>query len=119
MKIQNYQDVKSVEAAPGAFMHVMAGPDEGAPSFVMRLFEIEPGGGTPHHNHAWEHELFVVDGTGVLKSGNTERPIAEGDAIMVLPDEQHGILNTSKDLLRVICVVPLVDGKMPGMKPGD
>lgn len=116
MKIQNYNEVNGVEAAPGAFMRILAGPEEGAPSFVMRLFDIEPGGGTPHHSHAWEHELFVVDGKGVLKSGNTEKPIAEGDAIMVLPNEQHGILNTSKDLLRVICVVPLVDGKMPGMK---
>ena len=119
MKIQNYRDVKSVEAAPGAFMRILAGPDEGAPSFVMRLFEIEPDGGTLHHSHAWEHELFVVEGKGVLKSGNAERPVSRGDAIMVLPDEQHGIINTSDDLLRVICVVPLVDGKMPGMKPKD
>ena len=78
MKIQNYTTVKGVDAAPGAVMRILAGPDEGAPSFVMRLFEIEPGGGTPHHSHAWEHELFVVEGNGVLKSGNTERPITEG-----------------------------------------
>ena len=116
MKIQNFKDVEGVEAAPGAFMRIMAGTDEGAPTFVMRLFDIKPGGGTPHHSHAWEHELFVVEGKGALKSGNSEKPITAGDAIMVLPDEQHGILNTSKDLLRVICVVPLVDGKMPGMK---
>lgn len=117
MKIQNYKDVSGVEVAPGAVRRILAGPDEGAPNFVMRLFEIEPGGGTPHHTHPWEHELFVVEGKGVLKSGNAERPVAEGDTVMVLPGEQHGILNTSKELLRVICVVPLVDGKMPGMKP--
>jgi len=117
MKIQNYKDVSGVEATPGAFRRILAGPDEGAPNFVMRLFEIEPGGGTPHHTHPWEHELFVVEGKGVLKSGNAERPVAEGDAVMVLPGEQHGILNTGKELLRVICVVPLVGGKMPGMKP--
>lgn len=116
MKIQNFRDVQGVEPAPGAFMRILAGPEEGAPSFVMRLFDLEPGGGTPHHDHAWEHELFVVEGKGVLKSANSERPIAEGDAIMVLPNEQHGILNTSDRLLRVICVVPLVDGKMPGMQ---
>ena len=62
MKIQNYRDVKGNAAAPGVTMKVVAGPDEGAPSFVMRVFEIEPGGATPHHAHAWEHEMFVIEG---------------------------------------------------------
>ena len=119
MKIHNYRQVKDIEAAPGVSMRFMAGSDEGAASFVMRLFEIQPGSGTPHHTHAWEHEMFVIEGRGALKSGNTEKPLEKGDAVMVLADEQHGILNTGKDMLRVICVVPLVDGKMPGMPAQD
>ena len=119
MKVQNYRQVEGVNAAPGVTMRVVAGPAEKAPTFVMRVFEIEPGNGTPHHAHPWEHEMFVVKGQGILKSGNTETPLNEGNAIMVLPDEQHGIFNTGKDLLTVICVVPLVDGKMPGMPAQD
>jgi quercetin dioxygenase-like cupin family protein len=38
---------------------------------------------------------------------------------MVLPGEQHGVFNTGKDLLTMICIVPLVDGKMPGMPAKD
>ena len=119
MKIQNYREVKDIEAAPGVKMRIVAGPDEGAANFVMRLFEIQPGSGTPHHTHTWEHEMFVIEGRGVLKSGNTEKPLGEGDAVMVLADEQHGIINTGKDILRAICVVPLVDGKMPVMPAPD
>ena len=119
MKIQNYRDVKGNAAAPGVTMKVVAGPDEGAPSFVMRVFEIEPGSATPHHAHAWEHEMFVLEGRGMIKSGDTETPVTAGDTITVLPDEQHGILNSGQDMLRVICVVPLVDGKMPGILPAD
>ena len=119
MKIQNYRDVNGTEAVPGVVMRVVAGPAEGAPAFVMRVFEIEPGSGTPHHAHAWEHEMFVIEGQGVFKSGNTERPLREGDVITVLSDEQHSVMNTGKGMLRVICVVPLVDGMMPGMKAGD
>jgi quercetin dioxygenase-like cupin family protein len=119
MKVQNYRDVKGKEAAPGVIMRILAGPDKGAPTFVMRLFEVEPGGGTPHHTHPWEHEIFVVKGNGTLKTENTERHLAEGDAIMVLPNESHGILNTGKEIMRFICMVPLVDGKMPGMKVAD
>ena len=119
MKIQNYRDVSGTEAVPGVVMRVVAGPAEGAPTFVMRVFEIEPGCGTPHHTHAWEHEMFVLEGQGVLKSGNTERPLLEGDVITVLSNEQHSFMNTGKGMLRVICVVPLVDGMMPGMKAED
>jgi len=38
---------------------------------------------------------------------------------MVLPDEPHSFANTSQSLLTMICVVPLVDGKMPGMPAGN
>lgn len=119
MKIQNYHQVEGIDAAPGVTMHVVAGPAEDAPTFVMRVFEIQPGSATPHHTHPWEHEMFVVRGQGTLKSGNLEKPLAEGDAVTVLPDERHSVLNSGKGLLTVICVVPLVDGKMPGMITQD
>jgi quercetin dioxygenase-like cupin family protein len=119
MKIQNYRKVKGNEAAPGVIMRVVAGPDEGAPTFVMRVFEIQPGSATPHHTHPWEHEVFVVSGKGVLRSDDADRPLAEGDAALVMPDETHSFANTGDDILIVICVVPLVDGKMPGMLAAD
>ncbi len=119
MKIQNYREVAGNKVAPGVVMHVVAGPAEGAPTFVMRVFEIEPGSATPHHNHPWEHEIFVVEGQGTLKSGNSEKPLQQGDAVTILPDELHSLLNTGKEMMRVICVVPLVDGKMPGTMAGD
>jgi len=115
MKIQNYRQVKGLNAAPGVTMRIIAGPSEGAPNFVMRVFEIEPGSSTPHHAHPWEHEMFIVKGQGTFKSGIIEKPVNEGDTIMVLPNENHGVFNTGKELLTMICIVPLVDGKMPGM----
>jgi quercetin dioxygenase-like cupin family protein len=118
MKIQNYQKVKGIKTNPGVTMHILAGVDEGSPTFVMRLFEIEQGCATTLHTHAWEHEFFVVEGEGVVNSNGKEFPIRAGDAAMVLPNEQHNIMNKKKKMLRVICVVPLVDGKMPGMVPG-
>ena len=98
MKIQNYRQIPGTEAAPGVLMRIVSGPDEGAPTFVMRVFEIQPGSATPHHAHAWEHELFVLRGEGTLKSGATDHPLREGDAITVLPDEMHSIANTSGEL---------------------
>jgi len=119
MKVQNYRQVEGREGPPGVVMHVVAGPAEGAPTFAMRVFEIQPGSATPSHSHAWEHEVFVVSGRGVVRGANTERPLAEGDAVMVLPDERHSFANTGDDILRVICVVPLINGKMPSTLSSD
>jgi quercetin dioxygenase-like cupin family protein len=117
MKKQNYRQVTGIKAAPGVQMRIVAGPAEGAPHFVMRVFEIEPGSATPLHTHNWEHEIFILSGKGVIRSAGKETPLAEGDAATVLPNEQHSFMNAGKDLLRMICVVPLVDGQMPGMPP--
>jgi quercetin dioxygenase-like cupin family protein len=119
MKILNYRDVNVIQAAPGVAMRVVDGPAQGAPTFAMRVFEIQPGSATPFHAHPWEHEIFVLSGRGVARGAGKESPLREGDAALVPPGEQHSFLNTGKDIFRLICVVPLVDGKMPGMPATD
>jgi quercetin dioxygenase-like cupin family protein len=119
MKVQNYRDVKTITAAPGVAMRIVSGPAEKAPNFVMRVFEIQAGAATPLHAHPWEHETFVLAGKGTLRSAGKEVPLDEGDAATVLPGEQHSFMNAGRGIFRIICVVPLVDGKMPGMPAGD
>lgn len=119
MKIQNYRQVKGITAAPGVTMHIVAGPAEKAPTFVMRVFEFEPNTAMPFHAHPWEHEVFIAEGKGALRSSDKQTPVQEGDCVTILPNEQHSFMNTSKQPMRIVCVVPLVDGKMPGMPAKD
>ena len=51
----------------------------------MRQFEIAPGGCTPKHTHAHEHEVFVLEGTGVVLLGDQEHPLRAGTAVFVPP----------------------------------
>ena len=119
MKIHNYRQVKAVVGAPGVAIHVVAGPAEGAPNYSMRVFEIEPGCSTPAHTHNWEHEVFIISGKGMMKAADADTPLNAGDAAMVLPNEPHCFANVGDDVLRLICVVPIIDGKVPGMPPPD
>ncbi len=34
------------------------GPSDGVPNYVMLYVQHPPGGSSPHHTHAWEHQAF-------------------------------------------------------------
>jgi quercetin dioxygenase-like cupin family protein len=80
--------------------------DDGAPNFAMRMFEIEPGGNTPLHSHPGEHEVFIVEGTGIFVYEGTEHPFAPGYVIFVDPDVEHCFKNTSESVVKFLCIIP-------------
>jgi len=108
MRVQHYLDKDAIEDAPGIVRRVLVGPDDGATRFVMRLFEVSPGTSTPFHCHAWEHEVYVISGTGVAKNKACESPISEGTSVFVTPGEQHCFTSTGNEPLRFICVIPML-----------
>jgi quercetin dioxygenase-like cupin family protein len=79
---------------------------DGAENFAMRLFEIQPDGYTPLHQHDWEHEVFVLEGEGVTKDKTHEEPFKQGDIFFVPPMEWHQFVNTGKQMLKIICLIP-------------
>lgn len=78
-----------------------------ADNFAMRLFEIKPDGYTPLHQHDWEHEVFVLEGNGVIKNKIGEEPFKQGDVIFVLPMEWHQFVNAGKETLKFLCLIPI------------
>jgi quercetin dioxygenase-like cupin family protein len=110
MKIQRAHDVPSqpvtMEGAHGCQVRWLVGRDEGAPNFAMRQFEVAPGGYTPKHSHPYEHEVFVLEGQGVVLEGDVARPLAAGDVVLVVPGEVHQFRNTGPQPLKFLCLVP-------------
>ncbi len=94
------------EGATETTIRVLLGPNVGAPNFVMRFFEIGPGGQTPFHKHPWEHEMFIVSGEGACVLEDREVPLMPQDAVFMPGGEKHCFRNTGKEVLRVICLVP-------------
>lgn len=80
--------------------------DDGAENFAMRIFTLQPGGYTPHHTHDWEHELFMLEGDGVLRSGDVKEPFPQGEFAFIAANELHQIRNESDRVARVICLIP-------------
>ena len=80
--------------------------DPGAERFVMRQFEVAPGGHTPRHRHRWEHEVYVLAGKGEVVTADGEITIRAGDAVLVPPHEEHQFLNTGPAPLRFLCLIP-------------
>jgi quercetin dioxygenase-like cupin family protein len=97
----------NVEGAKGVGIRVLISKDDGAPTFAMRMFEIEPGGNTPLHRHPHEHEVFIVEGAGVFVHEGQNHPISMEDVIFVPGNDLHSFKNTSDSTLRFLCLVPL------------
>ncbi|MBN1660691.1 MAG: cupin domain-containing protein [Anaerolineae bacterium] len=106
IQVRNFQQVKARPAAEGVTMRMAIGPDDGAPFFNMRVFEVQPGRATPHHDHWWEHEVFVLAGRGVVRTGEGDVPLEQGSTVFVPGGEMHQFVNQGDEVLRFICVVP-------------
>jgi len=111
MKLRATAEVAEEKVETGASkttVRWLIGEPEGAPNFALRLFELAPGGYTPLHHHAWEHEVYILEGKAEIASSFGPVTAKAGDAILIEPDEEHQFRNLSQtETLRFLCIVPL------------
>jgi quercetin dioxygenase-like cupin family protein len=110
MKIKPTESVESnpvdMEGASGVAMRLLVSDADGAPNFTMRQFVVEPGGHTPKHTHPYEHEVYVVSGSGVALEGDVEHAITGGDVVFVRPGEVHQFRNSGDSPMTFLCLIP-------------
>ena len=110
MKVNHYEAVSAkpvdMEGAHGCTVRWLLGQAEGTPTFAMREFEVEPGGYTPRHSHDYEHEVFVLDGSGVVFEGDEQHKLSKGDVVFVKPNEVHQFRNTGSTPMKFLCLIP-------------
>lgn len=94
------------EQVRGVTGRVVIGKADGAVHFCMRVFEVAPGGYSPRHTHAWEHEIFIHRGDGEVFGNGQWQAVGAGSVIFVPPGEDHQIRNTGHELLVFVCLVP-------------
>ncbi len=85
---------------------VLIGPEEGAPNFFMRRFDLEAGGCTPYHTHDWEHVVYILAGSGRLKGEGREHELKPGTSVFVAPNEEHQFIADEASGLSFLCTIP-------------
>ena len=110
MKVTHYEQIDiapvAMEGAVGCQIRCLIGEPDGAPSFSMRQFEIAPAGHTPRHTHGYEHEVFILEGAGVVLEGDTEHPLSAGTVVFVPPQTLHQFRNAGSGPLKFLCLIP-------------
>ncbi len=111
MKHMHYTDVEEedveMEGAKGVTVRWLVSGKDSAPNFAMRLFEVKPGGHTPFHQHDFEHEVYVLEGNGIIKKEDSEDSFREGDFFFVPSMEWHDFRNDGEGKLKFLCMVPI------------
>ncbi len=109
MVIKHYASVSpgTYSGTPdGVQMREMITERDGAPNFSLRVFDVEPGAATPFHSHAWEHEVFILKGTGKVRTEGRETPFQVGDSVYLAPQEKHCFVADAGTPVQFICVIP-------------
>jgi quercetin dioxygenase-like cupin family protein len=110
MNVRHYEKVPAalveMEGAQGCQIRLLVAERDGAPTFAMRQFEVAPGGHTPKHFHDYEHEVFVLEGSGVAMEADSEHALKAGDVVFVRPNEVHQFRNTGGGPFKFLCLIP-------------
>jgi len=91
---------------PGSGPRLVPGPDQPGPdSDVLPLHRprrAPPSGWLGRHRHPQAEVYHVLEGSGVVVLDGTEHSVTGGSVVFIPGDTEHGIRNTTDQLLRFV-----------------
>jgi quercetin dioxygenase-like cupin family protein len=91
--------------ASGTAIKWLIGEKDQPPTFYMRLFEMAPQGHIRAHFHPWEHEIFVLSGSGEVRIGLQKHKVEAGTAIYIPPNVEHEYW-AGEEGMTFLCIIP-------------
>jgi len=88
-------------------MRIVLGRKDNVPNFALRHFTLGKGGHSPHHKHNYEHEAYIVSGSGRLEFEGESHSLSAGDVVYIEPNAMHQFINTGEDDFCFLCIIPL------------
>jgi quercetin dioxygenase-like cupin family protein len=99
-------DYAPVDAADGLSKGVLLDESDGAPTFAIRRFVLDPGAEVPKHTNAVEHEQYVLEGEYVVGIDGEEHRVSAGDSLLIPAGTVHWYRNDGDDPGAFLCAVP-------------
>lgn len=93
----------NVESARSVKVKYLLHEDVGAKKLQLRLFTIDVDGYTPSEKHKHEHEVFILRGKALVRGGDTQVIVKEGDVIFIPSWEEHQFKNIGEEKLQFLC----------------
>jgi len=91
------------EGAKGVKVKYLLHKGVGANRIQLRLFTIEVGGYTPREKHAHEHEVYMLKGKALVKGGDKEVLVTQGNVIFIPSNEEHQFKNVGNEEVEFLC----------------
>ena len=91
--IRNYRQ----HFTPGGPAARLVNLEDNPPTCTLSYSHIPPGESSSHHIHPWEHEVFLIAGSGTLFCDGVAYPVKAGDAIFIPGNVDHYTLNDGGD----------------------
>jgi quercetin dioxygenase-like cupin family protein len=111
--IRNYRSLYQ----PGGASARLISLEDNPPTCTMTYSVIEPGKTSSHHIHPWEHEVYIIEGSGVLVCDGKEYPVKAGDGMFIPGNVDHYTLNNqTSGVIRRIEVNPLIAAQSGGAR---
>jgi quercetin dioxygenase-like cupin family protein len=85
--------------------HVLVGPDEGAPNFVIRYFHVPVGDNTFYDQHPHEHGIVILHGKARVQIKGDFYELGPLDAIFISGNDIHQLTNIGETPLGFLCVI--------------
>lgn len=93
-----------IPGAEGSQIQWLIDKDQPA-DFYMRRVTITPGGVVTPHDHPWEHQIYILSGSGEVTGPQGTKPLSPADFVYVPTGENHTFKNTGSENLVFICCV--------------
>jgi quercetin dioxygenase-like cupin family protein len=93
----------------GVIKNVLVGPEDGAPDFIIRFFEVPVGGHTFFDQHDHEHGVVILHGKARVQIKDDFYDLTPLDSVFISGNEIHQFINSGDKPLGFLCVIKRMD----------
>ena len=103
--LTHYKNIKSFITKDGSEIRELMHPAQhGNVNQSLAEATVAPGVETRQHKHITTEEIYhITQGKGLMRLGDEQFEVTEGDSVCIAPGKTHNIKNTGDVPLTIIC----------------